>query len=119
MSLRDVAINPAFNINEPVKLVVNQIYTNNRDASAASLAWLRSNPWPELNKTMRWNRRTNVRCCETGQIFRNQRECATMLGLNQAQLSQHLRRNPGYKTIKGMTYENIPDTQQAVKYPHE
>lgn len=47
----------------------------------------------------------NVRCIETGEIFESQADCARTLGLNKSQLCNHLNRLPGYKSVKGRTFE--------------
>ena len=48
---------------------------------------------------------TNVRCIETGEMFESQSQCARILGLNKSQLCNHLNRLPGFKTVKGRTFE--------------
>lgn len=55
-------------------------------------------------------------CHNTGQIFQTQLEAARVLDINQSQLSKHLQRAPGYRHIKGMTFEYITG---VVKPPHE
>ena len=119
MSARDAMSNPALKDDEDYYFQIAGVYPDQRHAQAALGEYLRKNPWPEFNKTVRWNRRTRVKCNETGQTWRNGAECASQLGINRAQLSQHLRRNPGYKTIRGLTFSNIPDEQaiQPVQYP--
>lgn len=55
----------------------------------------------------------HVRCIETGEIFESQAHCARTLGLNKSQLCNHLNRLPGFKTVKGRTFEkcNHPSTE--------
>lgn len=119
MSLRDLISNPAFDQNKQYTFTVQTIYPSQREAMSAQNAYIQTFGTPSLNKTVLWNRKTQVRCIETGQVWRNQLECAKSLGLNQSQLSQHLRRNPGFKSIKGMHFENVADTRaiQTVRYP--
>jgi hypothetical protein len=57
-----------------------------------------------------------VRCNETGQPFKSQSQAADWLGINKAQLSQHLRGTPGYKTVKGMTFSHIEREPVATPY---
>ena len=42
--------------------------------------------------------------CSNGQRYETQTEAAQALGINQAQLSQHLQRKPGFKSVKGLTF---------------
>lgn len=118
-SLKDAMVNPAFNMNEEYTLTIAQIYKTQREASNAATAYMQLYGMPELNKTIRFHRYSQVKCDQTGKVWRNQRACAIELGLNQAQLSQHLRRAAGYKSIKGLTYSNVvqPVTAKPVQYP--
>lgn len=119
-SLRDVISNPAFDVNATYTFTIAQIYNTQTEAHNALYQYVQMFGMPELNKTVRFNRFGKVRCNETGQIWRNQNDCAKTLGINQGQLSLHLRRSPGYKTIKGLTFTNVTQSApqpQAVQYP--
>lgn len=114
LSGRELLSNPAFDTAKPVIVTIQQIHATQRDAQAAIAGWFAKYGMPDLNKTVRWNRRTRVKCHETGQVFKNQLECARMLGIDQSQLSKVLRRIPGHVSINGLTFSNIAD-DHAVK----
>jgi hypothetical protein len=67
--------------------------------------------------------RQPIVCDQTGRVFASQLEASKALGVNKAQLSQHLRRAKGYNTIKGMTFSHVPAAPavpspvQEVRYP--
>lgn len=119
MSIIHAKANPAFDKNQQFSFHIYAIYKDQRQAINGMGEFFKLYGMPELNKTVTYNRRTKVQCVETGVIYNSQYECAKLEGLNQAQLSQHLRRNPGYKTIKGHTYKNLLPTPQprAITYP--
>lgn len=115
-SLRDVLSNPGFQHDQMHTLQIVATYATQREAQGAFHLWIRANGMPALNKTVRWSRRSRVRCEQTGQVWQSAAKCASELGINQSQLSQHLRRNPSFKSIKGMTFSNIPDEAPRVDY---
>lgn len=120
LGLREVLTNPAFDSEEVHTLSIVQIYNSYKDAQTALLNYMQVNRMPAYNKTIRYNRYSRVKCNETGQVFRNQLEAAQIMGINQSQLSKHLRRAPGYKSIKNLTFSNIRadiDAPQPVQYP--
>lgn len=53
-----------------------------------------------------------VRCIESGQVFKSQRDACAALGINAGQLSQHLQGHAGYKTVKGFTFERCEPIEQ-------
>lgn len=118
MSISALLSNPAFNVNQLYNFQIYNTYQTSREAQNGLGEFLKLYGMPELNKTIKWNRMTRIECIETGKIFKNQYECAKLQAINQSQLSQHLRRNPGYKSIKGMTYRNIISNSPAnITYP--
>lgn len=46
-----------------------------------------------------------IKCVETGQIFRSQAEACRILGVHSGQMACHIARKPGFKTVKGLTFE--------------
>lgn len=44
---------------------------------------------------------------DSGQIFKSQQEICKIMGLNQGQLSKHLARAPGYRTVKGHRFSYV------------
>lgn len=120
LNLKDVLSNPQFDLNKPYIFNIAGIYNTKYEAQNAFSAYLRQYGMPSLNKTVRYNRYSQVQCNETGKIWRNATECAKEMGINGGQLSQHLRRNPGYRTISGLTFSNRigPQSQvQPIQFP--
>lgn len=48
-----------------------------------------------------------IRCEETGVIFRSQAEAARATFTDPGRMSQHLKRTPGHKKIRGMTFTRV------------
>lgn len=106
LTLTVLKSNPAFDPNQQYTLQIISYHYNNIEALNAASAAARKLPdgMPELNKTVKFNRKGPIVCNETGKIFRNQAEAVQLLGLNQGRLCQHLRGVPGYKSVKGLTF---------------
>lgn len=62
---------------------------------------------PPYNRILSNLKTQRVRCIETGVIYRNASECANSTGVASGNLSKHLRRQPGYKRLKGFTFEYV------------
>lgn len=107
LGLRDACSNPNFDPNALHTVTIHTLHATARDASNAVAEWLKRNPWPIHNRTVRYSHYQRVRCIQTGQEFRNALECSKMMNVNQSQLSKLLRREPGHVTIKGLTFEYI------------
>ena len=61
-----------------------------------------------------------IKCETTGVIYRTQREACKACSINPGQLSQHLQKHAGYKTVKGLKFsycESQDKPPQAVYYP--
>lgn len=122
LSLTDALKNPDFDKTANYTLSIISYHNNWIECNNALKPLFAgiSGGMPVLNRTQWINRRTPVKCDQTGQVWNSQRDCAEQLGLNQAQLSQHLRRNPSYKTVKGMTFTNVSAAKlhaALVQYP--
>lgn len=117
----DALKNPDFSSTATYRLDIFGHYPDKMTAYNATSKYLKENGMPPLNLTQWFNRRQPIQCDQTGQRFKNAAEAATLLGLNRSQLSQHLRRNAGYKTIKGMTFTNVTEQSErqagAVQFP--
>lgn len=48
-----------------------------------------------------------VRCIETGVVYSSANACCAAMNIAQSQLSQHLRRMAGFKSVKGHTFEIV------------
>lgn len=48
-----------------------------------------------------------IRCVETGEIYENASTAARLTGIAQGNLSKHLNNHPGYKRLKGLTFERV------------
>lgn len=61
---------------------------------------------PTCNRKGYWvdPRKQNVICNETGETWDTAVAASRAHGLSYSQLSNHLNRKPGYKTVKGRTY---------------
>ena len=105
--IADAIKNPDYNHNINYLVRVISFHNHRLEASNAVSAYFRENGWPALNLTQHVNRHNPVKCEQTGQTFRNAAEACNMLGINRSQMSQHLRRTPGYKTIKGLVFSNV------------
>ena len=87
----------------PVMLVITAIGTISEMLNARAIA-TRDKP-THCNRYGRDLSTTNrVLKCSNGQTYHSQQHAADELGLNQSQLSKHLRRLPGHKSIKGYTF---------------
>jgi hypothetical protein len=121
----DAIKNPDWDHNKHYLLDVVSLHKHRLEASNALSAWIKAHGWPPLNLTQHVNRHNPVKCEQTGQTFRNAAEACSMLGINRSQMSQHLRKTPGYKTIKGLTFTNVSSAShvtggkplQPVQYP--
>lgn len=120
LSIKEALSNPAFDRDKVYTIRLWGTYRTSKEAQRAVGDWIKTHGMPGLNKTVRFNRFTQVQCDQTGHIYKNAAECANQLGINKGQLCQHLRGNPNYKTVKSMTFRNIPHTgakAQPVQYP--
>jgi len=62
------------------------------------------NPYCNRHGYYQAKRNQFVRCDQTGETFRNATEAAKHHNLTPSALSNHLKRKPGHKTVKGRTY---------------
>ena len=116
LSILEARSNPHLNLEVVMTFEILGIFPTQTDARNAMVEWLRQNFYPSLNRTVRLGHYNPVRCIETLQVWPSQAECARQLGLNQGQLSQHLRRSPGFKTIRGLTFEHTVNPNLAVTH---
>jgi hypothetical protein len=108
LAIQDALSNPNFNRNAPVTLRIGDLYNSRIEASNAVGKWMRERQFtPSLNRTIRASHYAPVKCMQTGQVFRNASEASRITGVNQSQLSQHLRGNPSNKTVRGLTFGYI------------
>lgn len=122
-TLADAVKNPDFNRTANYYLAITSYQPDKVTAYNVVSAWMKLHGMPALNLTQWVNRRNPVQCVQTGVVYNSASDAAKALGINQSQLSQHLRRNPGYKTIRGMTFINVSSAahvrggKPAVIYP--
>lgn len=107
LELKECRKNPAFERDQIHTIQIVSWYRTVREANIAYLQIVKTwKDWPILNYTNHINNHKNrIRCNQTGEIFHTHAEACRRHNLNASQLSQHLRRNPGFKSIKGMTFE--------------
>lgn len=104
----DLLRNPMFNSEEVYRIDIIAKYDRALDAVNAQAVYLKEIGGAPLNKTGTVNRRmSNVKCVQTGIVYRNASEAARVMGLNQSAMSQHLARKPGFRSIKGYTFEYV------------
>lgn len=51
--------------------------------------------------------RTMIRCIETGEVFENSSKACEQYSIPPGNMSNHLNRKPGHKTLKGLTFERV------------
>lgn len=108
LHLRECVKNPAFERNENHTIKIISWHKTQREANLEFDKIVKSwgINWPILNYTNYSNNHKNrIRCNQTGEIFYTHAEACRRHNLNASQLSQHLRRNPGFKSIKGLTFD--------------
>ena len=108
LELRECIKNPAFERNENHTIKIISWHKTQRETTLAFDKIVKSwgVNWPILNYTNYSNNHKNrIRCNQTGEIFYTHAEACRKHNLNASQLSQHLRRNPGFKSIKGLTFD--------------
>lgn len=59
---------------------------------------------PIFNMTAGLNRRRAVKCDQTGEVYQNAAAACKALRVPHSNLSQHLARRKGHRSIKGMTF---------------
>lgn len=104
ISLTVPAAHPDFKQGHDYTVQIHQpAYVNSIDAAnhASSLI---TGETPPLNRGSyaRFNR--VIVCEQTGQSFETQEEAARVCNISQPQLSKHLRRLPGHKSVKGLSF---------------
>ncbi len=104
LQLPELVANPAFDSSRPYRVKTVHECENRSQALNKASTLLMVKGMPVLNRTARVNRFGMVKCDQTGQIFKNAKIAAERMGISQPNLSQHLSRKPGHKTIKGMTF---------------
>lgn len=84
-------------------------YERQIDASNAASDYIRQHcqQTPPLNLAATSKRGQQVQCDQTGIVYRNALDCAQQLAIGQGTLSNHLRRKPGHKSIRGMTFSYV------------
>lgn len=98
--------NPLFDSEKVYRLEILSKYEKYADAINAQSAYLRNIGGTPLNNTAYVNRRmSRVRCVQTGIVYRNATEAARVMQLSQPAISSHLARKPGYRAVKGYTFE--------------
>lgn len=85
-----------------------QICEGITDALRFRSVYMRKNGSPICNATggkIAYTKR--IRCIETGEIYESAAAAARLTGVAQGNLSKHLNNNPGYKRLKGLTFERV------------
>ena len=62
---------------------------------------------PEFNMTASINRRMAVTCDQTGEVWRTAREACAALGIPTSNMSQHLNRTKGHRSVHGKTFSYV------------
>lgn len=104
LKLHDLVKNPAADITQTYNIYVMGYYETVREAQNAHALIVQERGQPILLKSHFYNALGMIRCNETGQQWRNQADCVRQVGCDSSALSRHLKRQPGFATIKGMTY---------------
>lgn len=105
--LRELFANVDFEIEGTYRLSVLSLHIDRNEAYAAFSNLLFKEGMPHLNRTVMLNRRTWVKCNETGEIFKSAYECAKMHMIPESQLSKHLRNVTSHRSVRGRTYTKI------------
>lgn len=106
-TFKDLLKNPTFEIDQSYQINVLSKYERLMDAKnavGAAVRTLNDHRIPPLNFTNYQRRNRMIICDQTGVQYRSQVECARTHGINQGQLSKHLSREPGFRSIKGLTF---------------
>lgn len=115
VSFQQLLPNPKFN---PENLYKLEIYTAHKDyyiamnAVSKLIKELCGNAIPPLNLVQHYNRNSNVKCNETGVVYRNAADACRSLGIASPRMSNHLKNKVGHKTIKGMTYSYCKELKE-------
>lgn len=117
LAIQDAMSNHYFNRDEPVTLRIEGIYNSRIEARKAVGKWMHVRQFtPSLNRTIRASHYAPVKCMQTGQVFCNASEASRITGVNQSQLSQHLRRSPSHKTVRGLTFSYVDGKEPQRSY---
>lgn len=116
----DLKANPAFKPDLMYRLDIHAKFARPVDAMNAAQAYLRQIGGAPLNNTAYINRRmSRVLCNETGISYTSAAEAARVMQISQPALSQHLARKPGYRQVKGYTFQYTdyfgPDLMRTAK----
>lgn len=108
VNFRNLMALPDFDKERDWVIVLYEAHDNIIDASnevSALIKRLSGGKMPRFNMSITKNKKAGIRCIETGIIYRTQVEACESLGLYQSQLSNHLARKAGFKTVNGYTFE--------------
>jgi len=108
----DVLKHPEFKANELYQLSILVDYPcdnviDARNMQSKTIKDLKLGYSPYLNITMHQRHDMFIVCDQTGMKYRSQTEAADALEISQSQLSKHLRKQQGYRSIKGMTFSYV------------
>lgn len=118
LTLSDLVKNPAFDIEQTYNLYIMGYYDTWIDASNAQHKLIMERGQPILLMSHLHNKLGMIKCNETGQVWWRQSDCVRELGCDSSALSRHLKRQPGFATVKGLTFsraqyigmDNKPET---------
>lgn len=106
-TLNGMLDNPELNDSDQLMIQISGEYDNQKDADNALYWWLCENPMPYYNKIKSVRHRKAVQCLDTGHVWPNVRLACAERGLSYSQLLNHLKRQAGFKSVKGRVYKFV------------
>lgn len=110
-TLNELNRNGSFERNRDYIFQLHSRHDNRVDALNAVGAWMRTQEtMPTLNRHGAFGHKGDIRCNETGEVFRSQKAAAMAHGIDAGALGRHLARKPYHKSVKGRTYDFVRRT---------
>lgn len=124
-NLKTLSAFPSFDSGKTYRIIVLDKADSPAEARHNTAHWIdnicgRPARLPAYNRLSYSQQRSGgVRCIQTGAEFRNAADCARQMGLFPSALSNHLKHKPGYKTVKGWTFEYIIGTYPEPEFTNQ
>ena len=98
---------PSFDVKQTYSILITAHCQTLAEARGKAIEYMRQlcgSDTPIFNMTAALNRRRAVKCDQTGEIYQSAAAACVALRVPHSNMSQHLARRKGHKSIKGQTF---------------